>query len=148
MIEILIEKTNFGINYPLPLKATRLSSGFDLIAAINSEEYLKKNEVKLIPSGIKLKIPIGYEGQIRSRSGLALKHGIIILNSPGTIDADYRGEIGILLINLGDKTFRIFPGMKIAQLIISSLPKCYFKEGIIKIDKKGRNEDGFGSTGY
>ena len=104
MLKIYFEKVNHGRKFEKPKYETPLSSGMDLKAAINQTIKINITEIKLIPSGIKLIIPQGYEGQIRSRSGLALNHGITVLNSPGTIDSDYRGEIGIILImNLNNK---------------------------------------------
>ena len=129
-----------------PKYATRGSSGMDIKAAIKKPYLLKINERKIIPSGIKVEIPKGYEIQIRPRSGLALKNGITILNSPGTIDSDYRGEIGIIMINHGDEDFLILPNDRIAQMVIAPVIYAEF----IKVDKlkdTNRGEKGYGSTG-
>ena len=147
MIKVSIEKTKQGKNFPLPKYETDFSSGVDLIAVINKSIEINTGEIKLIPSGIKLKIPKGYEGQIRSRSGLALKFGISVLNSPGTIDSDYRGEISVILINQGSKNFLVEPGMRIAQLVFAPIIKCIFTEKMIKTSETKRGKNGFGSTG-
>ena len=147
MLKIYFEKVNHGIKLEKPKYETSFSSGMDLKAAINQTIEIKINEIKLIPSGIKLIIPHGYEGQIRSRSGLVLNNGITVLNSPGTIDSDYRGEIGIILINHGKSVFQIEPGMRIAQLIFSPIVKCTLQETKINSFETKRNEKGFGSTG-
>ncbi len=147
MIKILVEKTRQGKNFPIPKYETDFSSGVDLIAAIKKPVEINTGEIKLIPAGIKLKIPEDFEGQIRSRSGLALKFGISVLNSPGTIDSDYRGEIGVILINFGKNKFLIEPGMRIAQLVITPILKCIFTEEIINSSETKRGRNGFGSTG-
>ena len=123
------------------------ASGIDLSAGISSKTVIEPEKFKIIPTGIKLEIPSGYEGQIRSRSGLASKNGIVVLNSPGTIDYDYRGEIKVILINLGNKIFEVLPGMRIAQLVIAEISKVKinYVEKIITTTKRG--EKGFGSTG-
>ncbi len=147
MLKICIEKVNIGSNFSFPKYETPDSSGVDLRAAIDNQIKIDTQEIKLIPAGIKLIIPEGYEGQIRSRSGLALNHGITVLNSPGTIDSDYRGEIGIILINHSKCSFLIKPGMRVAQLVFSPVIKCNFKEINIDKYKTKRNKKGFGSTG-
>ena len=147
MLKIYFEKVNHGEKFEKPKYETPFSSGMDLKAAINQTIKIKITEIKLIPSGIKLIIPQGYEGQIRSRSGLALNHGITVLNSPGTIDSDYRGEIGIILINQGKSVFQIEPGMRIAQLVFSPIIKCAMEETKINSFETKRNKKGFGSTG-
>ena len=146
-MKIIIQKTRNGKKFPLPKQKSRYSSGFDLLAAILDPIIIKVGEIKLIPTGIKLKIPFGYEGQVRSRSGLALREGISVLNSPGTIDADFRGEIQVILINHGQKQFTIEPGFRIAQLVISYTPNFFFEEGTIETLETERSENGFGSTG-
>ena len=130
-----------------PFYATESAAGIDLTAGINSKILIKKNEYKLIPSGIKIEIPIGFEGQVRPRSGLALKHGLTVLNAPGTIDADYRGEIKVLIINFGLSNYTISPGMRIAQLIFAPVYKADLKfvKRLKSVSERG--EKGFGSTG-
>lgn len=129
-----------------PAYATADASGADLYAALEQVYILKPLERVLISTGLKLAIPAGYEGQVRSRSGLALQHGIMVLNSPGTIDSDYRGEIKILLINLGEKEFAIEPGQRIAQLVIVPTIHATFNS-VSELPDTVRGSGGFGSTG-
>ena len=132
--------------FELPAYATISSAGVDLRAFLDHPIDLKPLERKIIATGIKLALPEGYEAQIRPRSGLAAKHGISILNSPGTIDSDYRGEIGVILINLSNKVFTINRGDRIAQLVLTKYEKINWK--IIKeLPKTNRGFGGFGSTG-
>lgn len=133
-------------NFPLPAYQTEDASGLDLYAAIGGPILIQPGEIKLIPSGIMLSIPSGYEGQIRPRSGIALKYGITVLNTPGTIDADYRGEVNIILINMGKQTFRINSGDRIAQLVFNRVIKAEF-ELAEELDETWRNDGGFGHTG-
>ena len=144
--EIKIIKLNNGRDLPLPKYKTSGSSGMDLYAATNKNISLKKGERKLIPTGIKIELSKIYEAQIRPRSGLAIKNGVTVLNTPGTIDSDYRGEICVILINHGNKKFIIEHGMRIAQMIISRVSKAtLIKEK--KLSKTKRGAGGFGSTG-
>ena len=131
----------------MPKYESSQASGFDLCAHIKSECLLKPKEYQIIPTGLIMEIPKGYEGQIRPRSGLAAKNGITVLNSPGTIDSDYRGEIKIILINLSIKRFIVLPGMRIAQMIIS--PTYKVELNIFKkiISDTNRGKKGFSSTG-
>ena len=131
----------------IPEYQSRDASGFDLTAHVKDNFIIKPKEYQIIPTGLIMEIPKGYEGQIRPRSGLAAKNGITVLNSPGTIDSDYRGEIKIILINLGIKEFLILPGMRVAQMVISPTTQAelnVFTE--IKSDTN-RGNKGFGSTG-
>ena len=123
-----VERVNFGKDLPLPKYETKYASGIDLYAAIAKIIILKPRQRELITSGIKIKIPENFEGQDRPRSGLALKYGVTVLNSPGTIDADFRGEIGIILINHGNKNFLIKPKMRIAQLVFIPIIRPEIKE--------------------
>lgn len=132
--------------HPLPEHQTTASAGVDLRAFLEESLYLKPMERKLIPTGLFLEIPVGYEAQIRPRSGLAFKHGITVLNTPGTIDADYRGEIKVLLINLGSETFCIENGERIAQMVVSSHEQIEWKTSET-LNESERNSGGFGSTG-
>ncbi len=132
--------------HPLPSYKTELSAGMDLRANLEEPYFLKSLERKLILTGLYLEIPEGYEAQIRARSGLALKKGIGVLNSPGTIDADYRGEIGIILINLSDKEVLIKDGDRIAQIIIAPCLQAKWKPVEI-LEETMRGKKGFGSTG-
>jgi dUTP pyrophosphatase len=129
-----------------PLYATELAAGMDLRACIETPIVLAPGARALIPTGIRLALPVGHEGQVRSRSGLALKHGITVLNSPGTIDADYRGEVSVVLINLGSDAFTIAHGDRIAQLVVHRFERVSWDvtEGL---DETGRGASGYGSTG-
>lgn len=131
---------------PLPAYATAGSAGMDLIADIPQNVTLRPMERQLIPTGIFIELPPGYEAQVRPRSGLAIKHGITCLNSPGTVDADYRGELKVILINLSDRVQILHPGERIAQMIISSVEKVVWVP-VEVIDQTVRNEGGFGHTG-
>jgi dUTP pyrophosphatase len=126
--------------------ATEFSSGIDLIAAINEKVILKKSHRLLIPTGFSIEMPQGYEAQIRSRSGLAWKNGIMVLNSPGTIDNDYRGEIKVILMNFGEEDFIIEPKMRIAQMIFATFIQANLTDNSDLEDTK-RSDGGFGSTG-
>lgn len=132
--------------HPLPQYATSLSAGVDLRANLNEPVALKPLERKLIPTGLYIELPAGYEAQIRPRSGLALKHGITVLNSPGTIDADYRGEIGIILINLSSEEFIIQDGERICQMVIAPHEQAQWLE-VEVLGKTERGDGGFGHTG-
>ena len=132
--------------YELPSYATSSSAGLDLRANIKKPLYLSPFQRILIPTGLKISLPEKFEGQIRPRSGLALKHGITVLNSPGTIDADYKGEVGVILINLSDEKYKIKPGERIAQMIISSYSNVKWKL-VDDIGQSKRGKSGFGSTG-
>ncbi len=131
---------------PLPRYMTEHSSGMDLYAAIDEEATLEPGERKLIPTGISLSIPKGYEGQVRPRSGLALRDGVTLVNAPGTIDADYRGEVGVLLINFGRQQFTVRRGDRIAQLVIAPVIQAAI-ELVDELDETPRNAGGFGHTG-
>lgn len=131
---------------PLPRYMTKRSAGMDLFAAVDGEVTLEPGERRLIPTGIALSIPEGYEGQVRPRSGLALRDGIGLVNAPGTIDADYRGEVGVLLINFGRRPFKVKRGDRIAQLVI--VPVCRaVLELAEELDATPRSGGGFGHTG-
>ena len=148
MITISLLKLPHGEGLPLPTQATSQSAGVDLMAALKDPVLLKPLERKLIPTGLSIALPEGYEAQIRPRSGLALKHGLTVLNSPGTIDADYRGEIQIILINLSADEFLVERGMRIAQMVISSVTPFRWKEIEQHEDADQNNRlGGFGSTG-
>ncbi len=129
-----------------PCYASLEAAGADVYACIQNDVVLSPGESKLIPTGLKLAIPKGYEIQVRSRSGLALKHGVIVLNSPGTIDSDYRGEVGIILINHGKEDFIVGVGMRIAQLVLSPVIQAQFV-CTQELSTTSRGEGGFGHTG-
>ena len=131
---------------PLPVYATAGSSGLDLIAAVESEVVLPPGGFSAIPTGIALALPEGYEAQVRPRSGLAVRHGVTVLNAPGTVDSDYRGEITVILVNHGRSAFSILRGMKIAQLVIGPVVRAEWHE-TERLDSTRRGTGGFGSTG-
>jgi dUTP pyrophosphatase len=140
-----IQVVNKG-HQPLPAYATPQSAGMDLRANIDEPITLKPMERKLIPTGLHIALPAGYEAQVRPRSGLALKKGITVLNSPGTIDADYRGEIGVLLINLSQEDFIVNDGERVAQMVIAKHEQGDFIE-VETLDETERGEGGYGHTG-
>ena len=131
--------------HPLPKYQTALSAGMDLYANVKEAITLKSLERKLIPTGLFLELPEGYEAQVRPRSGLAIKNGISVLNAPGTIDADYRGEIGVILVNLSTEDFSINNGDRIAQMVISKYETAEWQE-VAEINETERGAGGFGST--
>ena len=131
---------------PMPAYQTIASAGMDLRAALDAPLMLEAGGRSLIPTGLRLEIPPGYEGQVRPRSGLALKRGLTVLNSPGTIDADYRGEVGVILINLSREAQRIEPGERIAQLVFAPVARAILVEAESLADSE-RGAGGFGSTG-
>jgi len=132
--------------HKLPHYATTQSAGMDLRANLEEPILLKPLQRTLVKTGLFIELPIGYEAQVRPRSGLALKKGITVLNSPGTIDADYRGEIGVILVNLSDEEFVIEDGERVAQMVISKHEQVDWKEVVELVETK-RGVDGFGSTG-
>lgn len=142
---LLVKVINKG-NQPLPTYATELSAGMDLRADIKEALTLYTLERALIPTGLYIELPAGYEAQIRTRSGLAIKHGIVSLNSPGTVDADYRGEICVELINLSRDPYTIYPGERIAQMIVAKHENVKF-EIVDKLSETERGKGGFGHTG-
>ena len=146
MIKIKIRKDPNAFDLPLPSYATKGSSGMDLYAAIEGEVTLKPGDIKLIPAGFYLSIPDGYEAEIRPRSGLALKHGITLVNTPGTIDSDYRGLISIIMTNIGKDPYTFKRGDRIAQMVFKEVTKIEF-EVCEELDETKRAAGGFGSTG-
>uniref|UniRef100_UPI0015AA2456 dUTP diphosphatase n=1 Tax=Alloprevotella sp. TaxID=1872471 RepID=UPI0015AA2456 len=133
-------------HHPLPQYATPLSAGLDLRANLDAPITLQPMERRLVPTGLRIALPEGYEAQVRPRSGLALKHGITLLNTPGTIDADYRGEIGVIMVNLSTEPFTIADGERIAQLVIARYEQAEWLE-TDALDETERGEGGFGHTG-
>ena len=131
---------------PLPAYATELSAGMDLRADLESPITLAPLERALVPTGLFIALPAGFEAQVRPRSGLAAKHGITVLNTPGTIDADYRGEIKVILVNLSQTPFEIVPGERIAQMVVARHERVEW-EAVDQLDETGRGAGGFGSTG-
>ncbi|MGM9870697.1 MAG: dUTP diphosphatase [Muribaculaceae bacterium] len=132
--------------YPLPAYETFSSAGMDVRAAVKEPVVLGPLERRLIPTGLRVQLPHGYEMQLRPRSGLALKHGITLANSPGTVDADYRGEIAVILINLSNEPFTVNPGERICQMVIAHYTRIEW-EAVERIDETERGEGGFGHTG-
>jgi len=146
-IKVAVHCLPHSHDIPLPSYSTSGSAGLDLLAAIEGEKAIGPGERSLVPCGICLALPEGFEAQIRPRSGLALKHGITIINSPGTIDADYRGEIGVLLINYGHSSFVVRRGMRIAQMVIAPVVFANL-EKVETLPDTSRGTKGFGSTGF
>ncbi len=138
----IVNKSSFD----LPEYQTIASSGLDLRANIDEDIIIKPLERVLVPTGLFISIPVGYEAQIRPRSGLAFKHGITVLNTPGTIDADYRGEIKVILVNLSDKEFTIVQGERICQMVFAKVEQIEWKI-VSNLDDTDRGEGGFGHTG-
>ena len=132
--------------YPVPAYATPLSAGVDLKANLTEPLTLQPLQRTLVPTGLYIALPAGYEAQVRPRSGLAAKHGITVLNTPGTIDADYRGEIKVILVNLSDTPFEIVPGERIAQMVIARHEQVEWEQ-VDTLDETSRGAGGFGSTG-
>jgi dUTP pyrophosphatase len=146
IVEIEVVRLAHGRDLALPDYATAAAAGADLLAAIDGEIELGPLERKIVPTGISLALPVGFEAQVRPRSGLAAKNGITVANAPGTIDADYRGEVGVILINLSREPFKITRGMRIAQLIIARHARAIWRE-VGELDRTARGAGGFGSTG-
>jgi dUTP pyrophosphatase len=145
-VAVAVTRLPHATDLPLPAHATPASAGVDLLAAVSAPLLLAPGERALVPSGIAIALAEGYEAQVRPRSGLAAKYGVTVLNSPGTIDADYRGEVGVILINLGSDTFRIERGMRIAQLVVAPVAAIAWTESETLSDTT-RGTGGFGSTG-
>ena len=145
-VKIQIKRLRKNGTIHMPQYMTEGSSGMDLFACLEVDMILKPGERRLVPTGISVAIPEGFEGQIRPRSGLAIQKGIGIVNGPGTIDADYRGEIGVLLINLGKEDFRISNGERIAQMVICPVFRAFLEE-VDDLPPTGRQGGGFGHTG-
>ncbi|MCK4262184.1 dUTP diphosphatase [bacterium] len=147
-VKVKIRQLAGNEDLPLPVYMSQGASGMDLYAAVDadSEVSVKPGEIMLIPTGIQVAIPVGFEGQIRPRSGLALKHGLSIVNSPGTVDSDYRGEVAVILINQGEQPFSIKRGDRISQLVISPVTHAEL-EIVEELENTSRNQRGFGHTG-
>jgi len=145
-IAIQIQRLAHGADLPLPAAATSLSAGADLLAAVAEPVVLSPGQRAVIPTGIAIQLPGGFEAQVRPRSGLAAKYGVTVLNAPGTIDADYRGEIGVILINHGDEDFSVTRGMRVAQIIVAPISRAVWQE-VDELKTSARGQGGFGSTG-
>jgi len=145
-VPIKVRRVTSHRDVPLPAYASEGSSGMDLRAAVNQPLVLAPGDIKRIPTGLAVSVPQGYEGQIRPRSGLALRHGIGMINAPGTIDADYRGEVGIILVNWGEEPFTVRRGDRIAQMVIAKVYQAELVE-VDHLDATTRGTGGFGHTG-
>ncbi|MDT3699373.1 MAG: dUTP diphosphatase [Thermincola sp.] len=145
-VSVKVKRTAGCEDLPLPQYMTQGAAGMDLYAAVTQTEVINPGQIKLVPTGLSLALPEGYEAQIRPRSGLALKYGITMVNSPGTIDADYRGEIGLIMINHGQAPFEIKRGDRVAQMVINQIAQAEFLE-VDNLDSTLRSAGGFGSTG-
>lgn len=145
-VEVKIKKKESARDLPVPSYATNGASGVDLYADVNEDVVLSPKDIKLISCGIYITIPEGYEAQIRPRSGLALKHGISIVNTPGTIDSDYRGLVNLILVNFGKKDYVIKRGQRLAQMMIQEVVRADFQE-VDRLDETVRSGGGFGHTG-
>jgi dUTP pyrophosphatase len=146
VVAVAVQVLPHGDGLPLPAYATPGSAGVDLAAALEAPLVLAPGARAAVPTGIALALPEGYEGQIRPRSGLALRHGLAVLNSPGTIDADYRGELRVILANLGDAPVTITRGERIAQLVVAPVSRVAFAP-VAALPESRRGAGGFGSTG-
>jgi len=144
MISIRVKRLENGSGLALPAAASASAAGLDLVSAETLE--LHPGERRMIGTGFAMAVPEGYEAQVRPRSGLAARHGVTVLNTPGTIDADYRGEVKVILVNLGSEPFSILRGERIAQLVAAPVTRAYSEE-VDALDRTGRGEGGFGSTG-
>jgi dUTP pyrophosphatase len=145
-VEIEVVRLGHAHDLALPDYATAAAAGADLLAAIDQDIELAPLERKIVPTGISIALPVGFEAQVRPRSGLAAKNGVTVVNAPGTVDADYRGEIGVILINLSKEPFRISRGMRIAQLVVARHARAVWRE-VSELDRTARGAGGFGSTG-
>jgi dUTP pyrophosphatase len=147
-IDVRITRLPHGKNLPLPSYQSALAAGMDLVAAVPADNALtlSPGARALVPTGLAIALPPGTEAQVRPRSGLAVKHGLTVLNAPGTIDADYRGELQVLLVNLGGEAVAITRGMRIAQLVIATVARAHLRE-VESLNETARGTGGFGSTG-
>lgn len=145
-LPVPIARLPHGAGLDLPAYATNAAAGLDLLAAVAQEAVIAPGGRALIPTGIAIALPAGYEAQVRPRSGLALKHGVTVLNSPGTIDADYRGEVGVILVNLGREDFVVTRGLRVAQLVVAAVTRIAWQE-TAALPETERGAGGFGSTG-
>lgn len=145
-MKVAIQRLPHARDLPLPHYATEGSAGLDLLAAIDNDIALAPGARMAVATGIAIELPLGVEAQVRPRSGLALKHGVTCLNSPGTVDHDYRGEVQVLLVNLGDAAFTVQRGERIAQMLIAPVTRAAWRE-VEALDDTDRGAGGFGSTG-
>jgi dUTP pyrophosphatase len=141
-----IQRLPHAEDLPLPAYATEGAAGMDLVAAVTNDLVIEPGKRVLVPTGLCVALPEGYEAQVRARSGLAAKHGLCVLNGPGTIDADYRGEVKVILANMGDEAFTITRGMRVAQMVVAPYTRVGLKE-MAELPESDRGAGGFGSTG-
>lgn len=142
-----VKRLSHAVGLPLPDYATALAAGMDLLAAVRGDVVLPPLARAIIPTGLQIALPAGFEAQVRPRSGLAAKHGITVANAPGTIDADYRGEVGVILVNLSAEPFTVTRGMRIAQMVIARYEQARWRE-VPTLSETARGDGGFGSTGW
>lgn len=145
-VAVAVRRLPHGADLPLPAYATADAAGMDLVAATDAPVVLAPGDRTLVPTGLSIALPPGYEAQVRPRSGLALRHGVVLPNSPGTIDADYRGEIKVIVLNAGTETFTISRGMRIAQMVVAPVTRAVWEE-VDRLPDSARGDGGFGSTG-
>jgi dUTP pyrophosphatase len=145
-VTVAVTRLPHGQDLDLPAYATAQAAGLDLMAAVSAPVVIPPLGRALVPTGLAISLPVGFEAQVRPRSGLALKNGVTVLNAPGTVDADYRGEVGVILVNLGDQPFTIERGMRIAQMVIARHERAQWNE-VDSLDETARGAGGFGSTG-
>ena len=146
IVSVAVTRLPHGADLPLPTYATEHSAGMDLLAAVDADVVLAPGARALVPTGLAFALPDGYEAQVRPRSGLAAKNGVTVLNSPGTVDADYRGEVKVILINHGSEPFTIERGMRIAQMVVAPVTRIAW-EDVPTLEETARGAGGFGSTG-
>lgn len=145
-VAVMVRRLPHSADLPLPRYETAQAAGMDLLAAVTGDIILRPGDRAMVPTGLAIALPAGHEAQVRPRSGLAARHGVTVLNAPGTVDADYRGEIAVLLINLGHEAFVVSRGMRIAQLIIAAVSRAEWAE-CQELPETLRGAGGFGSTG-
>ncbi len=145
-LEVAVRRLPHGADLPLPAYATADSAGMDLLAAIGADLVLAPGARAVVPTGLAIAVPSGYEAQVRPRSGLAARNGLSVVNSPGTIDADYRGEVGVILVNLGSEPYTIARGARIAQMVVAPVARVTWNE-TEALPGSARGADGFGSSG-
>jgi len=143
---VALRRLSHGEGLPLPAYGSPGAAGLDLLAALKSELVLMPGARAIIPCGIEIALPEGYEAQVRPRSGMALRHGVTVLNAPGTVDSDYRGEVCVVLVNHGSEPFAVKRGMRIAQLVVAPVSRVEWRE-TAELPESGRGAGGFGSTG-
>ena len=145
-VKVDVARLSHGAGLELPAYESILAAGMDLLAAVDSDVVIAPGERALVPTGLAIALPPGFEAQVRPRSGLALKQGVTVVNTPGTIDADYRGEVGVILINHGDAPFTVGRGMRIAQMVVAPVTQAVWNE-VDELSESARGTGGFGSTG-